>query len=125
MGKEIGFIKASEINIRGGNETLESIGTSVSSLKVFKKNTAKTIVFPIYDNDGDTVVNAASLDSEISKDGGAFTDCSNEAVQIGTTNGIYSLLLTANEMNADVIAVVTKTTTTDAKSAVSIIYTTS
>jgi hypothetical protein len=88
-----------------------------------KKNTAFDLYFPIRDADGDPVSGAAGLDSERSIDGGAFSDCTNEATEIGTT-GIYKLALTAGEMNGDVIIVQTKTTTTGAKTAVNVIYTT-
>lgn len=88
-----------------------------------KKNATFTVEFPIYDNDGDPVTAAAALDSEVSIDGGAFADCTNEAAEITGGNGIYSLALTAAEMNGDIIAVVTKTTTTDAKTAVNMMYT--
>jgi len=87
-----------------------------------KKNTEFLLIFPIYDNDGDLVTGAADLDSEISKDGGSFIDCINEAIEIGTS-GIYKLTLTAEEMNADVVAIITKTTTEDAKSTATVIYT--
>ena len=50
-----------------------------------KKNVAYRVTFPIFDNDGDLVAGAASLDSEISKDGGVFTDGTNEATQIATS----------------------------------------
>ena len=56
----------------------------------FKKNTTATILFPILDNDGDEVSAAADLDSEISKDGAAFADCTNEATEIGSS-GMYKL----------------------------------
>lgn len=87
-----------------------------------KKNTEFLLVFPIYDNTGALVPAAADLDNEVSKDGGSFVDCINEAIEIGSS-GIYKLTLTADEMNADVIAIITKTTTTDAKSSVTVIYT--
>jgi len=87
-----------------------------------KKNAEFLLVFPIFDADGDLVSNAADLDSEVSKDGGSFIDCTNEAAEIGTS-GIYKLTLTATEMNADIIAVITKTSTTGAKTTSTIIYT--
>ena len=64
-----------------------------------------------FDADGDLVTAAASLDSEVSKDGGTFTDCTNEASEIATSSGIYTLALTATEMNADIVATITKTAT--------------
>jgi len=87
-----------------------------------KKNTSFTLYFPIRDADGDPVTGATLLDSEVSVDGIAFVDCTNEAVEIGVT-GIYSLAMTAAEMNGDVIIVQTKTTSAGAKTAVNIVYT--
>ncbi|GAJ16104.1 unnamed protein product, partial [marine sediment metagenome] len=87
-----------------------------------KKNAEFLLVFPIYDADGDLVSGAADLDSEVSKDGGSFVDCTNDAIEIGSS-GIYKLTLTPDEMNADVVAVLTKTTTADAKTTPTIIYT--
>lgn len=88
-----------------------------------KINTAFTATFAIRDNDGDLVTAAADLDSEVSKDGGTFTDCTNEAAEIATSSGIYRLAMTATEMNADIVAVVTKTSTANAKTAANILYT--
>src|SRR3990172_6144571 len=88
-----------------------------------KKNATFTVTFHIYDNDGDLVTAAAALDSEVSKDGGTFTDCTNEAAEIATSSGLYTLSLTATEMNADIVATITKTSTTDAKTAVNVMYT--
>jgi hypothetical protein len=51
----------------------------------------------------------AGLDSEVSKDGGAFVDCTNEATEIGAT-GIYTLTLTQAEMTADRVVVRVQTT---------------
>jgi len=85
------------------------------------KNTAYTLIVPIFDNDGDLVSGAAALDSEVSKDGGAFANCTNEAAEIGST-GMYSLALTATEMNADIVTVIVKTSTTDAKTTPIVLY---
>lgn len=90
-----------------------------------RKNDAAgaTLVFPIYDNDGDLVTGAAALDSEISKDEGTFTDVTAEAAETATASGMYSLGLSQAEINADRIATITKTSTTDAKTAVNVVYT--
>lgn len=85
------------------------------------KNTALRIYFPIYDADGDPVTGASALDSEVSIDGAAFADCTNEATEIGST-GIYYLDLTSGEMNGDAIVVQTKTSTSGAKTSVSVMY---
>ena len=86
------------------------------------KNQAYRVTFPIYDNDGDLVTGAAGLDSEISKDAGIAADCTNEATEIATSFGIYYLDLTATEMNADTVAIKVKSTTTDSKDTVIILY---
>jgi len=74
------------------------------------KNQAYQVTFPIFDADGDLVAGATGLDSEISKDNGTFTDCSNEATQLATSSGMYYLDLTQTEMNADVVAIIVKST---------------
>lgn len=86
------------------------------------KNTAFRAVFPILDADGDLVTGAASLDSEVSKDQGAFADCTNEATEIATASGMYYLDLTSTEMNADCVAVIVKTGTAGAKTTVLVFY---
>jgi len=68
------------------------------------------------------VTAAAALDSEVDKDAGGFIDATNEATEVGSS-GIYNLLLTATEMTADIVTTITKTTTTDAKTAVNVMYT--
>ena len=86
------------------------------------KNTALRITFPIFDADGDLVTGAAGLDSEVSKDAAAFGDCTNEATEITAASGMYYLDLTAAEMNADTVAVITKTSTSGAKTTPIVIY---
>ncbi len=87
-----------------------------------KKNTAYRVTFPIYDNDGDLVTGAAGLDSEVSKDGGTFADCTNEATEIATASGMYYLDLTSTEMNADTVAIIVKTSSTNAKTTPIVLY---
>src|SRR3990170_3062712 len=87
-----------------------------------KKNAAFTVRFPIYDNDGDLVTAAAALDSEVDIDAAGFNDVTAEAIELGTS-GVYGLALTAAEMNGDIITTITKTTTTNAKTAVNAMYT--
>jgi len=87
-----------------------------------KKNVAYRVTFPILDADGDLVSGATGLDSEVSKDGGTFTDCTNEATEIATSSGVYYLDLTATEMNADTVAVIVKTSSSGAKTTVLVFY---
>lgn len=96
---------------------------AASDAKPFpKKNEAYRVTFPIFDADGDLVSGAADLDSEISKDGGTFADCTNEATEIATSSGIYYLDLTSTEMNADTVAIIVKTSTSGAKTTPLVMY---
>lgn len=95
---------------------------STDATPVPVKNQAYRITFPIFDADGDLVTGAASLDSEVSKDAGTFTDCTNEATEIATSSGMYYLDLTATEMNADTVAVIVKTGTAGAKTTPVVMY---
>jgi hypothetical protein len=81
---------------------------STDARPVPQKNVAFRVTFPLLDADGDLVTGASSLDSEISKDGGTFADCTNEATEIATSSGVYYLDLTSTEMNADTVAVIVK-----------------
>lgn len=95
---------------------------STDSLPQPKKNIAYRVLFPIFDADGDLVTGATGLDSEVSKDCGTFTDCTNEATEIATSSGMYYLDLTATEMNADSVAIIVKTSTVGAKTTPIILY---
>lgn len=85
------------------------------------KNAALRITFPIFDADGDLVSGATGLDSEVSIDGAAFADCTNEATEIGST-GMYYLDLTSGEMNGDTITVIVKTSSSGAKTTPLVFY---
>lgn len=86
------------------------------------KNTAYRVTFPILDADGDLVTGAANLDSEVSKDGGTFADCTNETTEIATSSGMYYLDLSSDEMNADTVAIIIKTSTSGAKTTPIVLY---
>lgn len=86
------------------------------------KNQAYRVSFPLLDADGDLVTGATGLDSEISKDGATFGDCTNEATEIATASGMYFLDLTATEMNADTVCVIVKTTSSGAKTTPMVLY---
>ena len=87
-----------------------------------RKGVAYRITFPSLDADGDLVTGAPGLDSEVSKDGGTFAECTNEATEIATSSGVYYLDLTSTEMNADTVAVIVKTTSSGAKTTTLVIY---
>ncbi len=89
-----------------------------------KKNSAMRVGFPILDNTGEPVPNAADLDSEYSLDGGSFSDCTNEAVEIDAS-GTYYLDLVAAETNADMVIIRVQTSTANAKTTVLVFYTSS
>src|SRR3972149_6830156 len=75
------------------------------------------VVFPLLDEDGDLVAGGGSdtPDSEVSLNGDTFADCTNELTEIATTSGMYYLLLTAAEMTADVVAIISKSATSGMK----------
>lgn len=80
------------------------------------------VVVPIFDADGDLVSGATTPDSEVSKNGDTFTDCTNEATEIASGSGMYYLLLTGAEMTADVVAVILKSATSGAKTTPVVLY---
>ncbi len=73
------------------------------AIPVPRKNTAFRLTFPVYDTAGALKSSLAAADSEVSLDGAAFADCTNEVTEIGST-GVYYIDLTASEMNADTVA---------------------
>jgi hypothetical protein len=87
---------------------------SSDALPFPRKNVAYRVVFALRLNTGALNSGAAGLDSEVSKDQGTFADCTNEATEIATASGIYYLDLTSTEMNADCVAVIVKSSTTNA-----------
>lgn len=95
---------------------------STDAKPVPQKNVAYRVTFPILDADGDLVTGATGLDSEVSKDGGTFADCTNEATEIATSSGVYYLDLTSTEMNADTVAVIIKTSSSGAKTTTIVMY---
>lgn len=86
-----------------------------------RRGEAFRVYFPILDADGDPVSGAASLDSEVSLDGAAFADCTNEATEIGTS-GLYYLDLTVAEMTADAVIIRVQTATAGAKTTPMVLY---
>lgn len=71
------------------------------------KNVQSTVYFPLQDRGTQdfeaTPVTFAATDVKVSIDGGAFANSTNSPAHEG--NGIYSLVLTAAELNGGVIAV--------------------
>jgi hypothetical protein len=67
------------------------------------------VTFPLLDADGDPI-SPSSPDSEISKNGDTFADCTNEATEIATSSGSCYLSLTGTELTTDVATVQVKST---------------
>lgn len=104
-------------------EFLGVLGMAASDARpIPRKNTAFRVTFPIFDADGDLVTGAAGLGSEVSIDGGTFSDCTNEATEIATSSGMYYLDLTSGELNGDTVTIIVKTSTSGAKTTPIIIY---
>jgi hypothetical protein len=72
---------------------------ATDSMPVPKKGVAFRLYFTVRDAAGDPVTGFTSPDSEVSLDGAAFADCTNEATFVGHGNGYIDL--TTSEMNAD------------------------
>lgn len=86
------------------------------------KNTAYRLSFDIRDQEGDLITGGITgLDSEVSLDGAAFADCTNESTEIGTSSCLF-LDLTAAEMNADTVFVKVTCTNTGAKPFTWVLY---
>lgn len=95
---------------------------STDALPVPRKNAAYRLTFGIFKSDGTLITGATGLDSEVSKDAGTFTDCTNEATEIATSSGVYYLDLSSTEMNADTVCVLVKSSSTGAVPVVITLY---
>ena len=84
---------------------------STDAIPVPRKNAAYRFYFAIRKPSDSTLITTwTGMDSEVSLDGAAFSDCTNEATEIGTSGCGY-IDLTASEMNAD--SVILKVTVTN------------
>ncbi len=84
---------------------------ATDAIPVPRKNIAFRFYFAIRKPSDSTLITTwTGQDSEVSLDGAAFADCTNEATEIGTS-GVGYIDLTAAEMNAD--SVVLKITVTN------------
>ena len=77
-----------------------------------KKNTAFTLYFSLYKNDGTIIANPGTYTKKISKDGGGIADISASVTEVDTTYGLCSLVISATEMNADAVYIQIKDDTT-------------
>lgn len=107
-----------------------AVSQSASAIEVMRKiNTATYIVFPVIDSaKGEPITSAAGLDSEFEEwdddaaPTGGFTDCTNEATEIGAT-GMYYLLMATGEVDQDYTIVQVKSSTAGALTQVILIKT--
>ena len=77
------------------------------------KNVAYRMAICFRKNDGTLIIGWTGADTELSLDGAAFADATNEATEIGTSGCGY-LDLTSAELNADMVWVKSTVTNTDA-----------
>jgi hypothetical protein len=68
-----------------------------------KKNTAFTLYFTLYKNDGTVVANPGTITKKVSIDGGAVANIAASVTEEDTTYGQCSLVLANTEMNGDAI----------------------
>lgn len=88
-----------------------------------KKNTAFTLYFTLYKNDGTVIANPGTITKKYSIDGAAVGDLSNAITEEDTTYGQCSIVLTAGEMNGDAIWIYIKDDTTGCVPFTATIYT--
>ena len=94
---------------------------STDAKPVPQKNVAFRATFPIYDTSGARISGATALDSQVDLDKAGFGACTNEATETGSS-GIYTLDLTAAEMNADTVTITVATSSADAVYPVLVLY---
>lgn len=94
---------------------------STDSRPIPLKNTAYRLYFPVWKSDGTLITSWTGADTELSKDGGAFADATNEATEIGTS-GVGYVELTSGEMNYDCVVVKSTFTNTGAMPVVVTLY---
>ena len=86
-----------------------------------RKNAAFRLYFAIRKADGTLGTSWAGADSAVSVAGATFTDCTNEATEIGTS-GVGYIEFTAGEMNGDAVVYKLTVTNTDALPLVLVLY---
>jgi hypothetical protein len=92
------------------------------AIPVPRKNAAFRFYFAIRRPSDSTLITTwAGQDSEVSLDGAAYADCTNEATEIGTSGTGY-IDLTASEMNADAVVLKVTVTNTGAVPLVFVLY---
>src|SRR5665647_904965 len=67
------------------------------------KNTAFTLSFSLYKNDGSVLANPGTYTKKVSVDGGAVADIAAAVTEEDATYGQLSLVLATGEMNGDFI----------------------
>lgn len=77
-----------------------------------KKNTAFTLYFTLYKNDGTVIANPGTITKKVSIDGAAVADIAAAVTEEDTTYGQLSVVLSTSEMNGDGIWVYIKDDTT-------------
>jgi hypothetical protein len=75
---------------------------STDARPVPRKNVAYRHYFAVRKNDGTLITTWTGQDSEVSLDGAAFGDCTNEATEVGASGCGY-IDFTSAEMNADAV----------------------
>lgn len=68
-----------------------------------KKNTAFTLYFTLYKNDGTVIANPGTYTKKVSIDGAAVADITASVTEEDTTYGQLSIVLSTSEMNGDAI----------------------
>lgn len=89
-----------------------------------KKNTAFTLYFSLFKNDGTIIANPGTYTKKVSIDGGAMADITASITEEDTTYGQLSIVLSSSEMNGDAIWVYIKDDTSGCVPFTCTLYTT-
>ena len=73
-----------------------------------KKNTAFTLEFTLYKNDGTIIANPGTITKKVAIDAGDYMDIAANVTEVNTTYGLCSLVIAQAEMNGDRIKIYIK-----------------
>jgi len=104
VAKTSGVFRVTELAPEaGGNIAAIKAKTDNLPSGIAKNATLSNLMFTIVlASDGKTPAIGETITAQISKDGGAFGNCSNAVSEVGS--GWYKINLTQSEMNADIVA---------------------
>lgn len=104
VAKTAGIFRVTELAPEAGG----NIADIKAKTELLPSGIAKNVAFSnlmftmVLSSDGKTPATGKTIEAQISKDGGAFNNCTNAVSEVGS--GWYKIDLTQAEMNADIVA---------------------